>query len=217
MTQHDAHASVPVEAWFDFGSQYSYLSLLRIGEVARVHGVQVQLRPFLLGPVFRSLGWSTSPFVLQKAKGEYAWRDVQRRAAGYGLPWRGKPAAFPRSSVLPARIAQWAGDQPWCLAFCQAVFRLNFLEDREIDAPEPMRALLAGMGLPASAILEEAQSEANKLRLRARTQHAQDIGIFGAPSFIVAGELFWGDDRMEDAFAHAARVPFRDGGPLQDR
>lgn len=189
-----------LDFWFEFGSQYSYLSVMRIGPLAAAHGVDVRWRPFLLGPIFRSLGWNTSPFVLQKQKGEYAWKDLERQARKYGLPWR-RPSQFPRSAVLPARIALLGAQQPWSEAFAREAISLNFVHDEEIDAEPAMRRVLDGLGLPSSEILAQAQSDENKLRLRQQTEEAQRLGIFGAPTFMVRGEMFWGNDRLEDALA----------------
>lgn len=191
-----------LDFWFDFGSNYSYLSTMRIEEAAAAHGVALRWQPFLLGPVFRALGWETSPFVLQKEKGDYAWKDMVRQCRKYGLPWR-RPSNFPRAAVLPLRIALAGAGQPWIGEFCRRTMQLNFAEDRDIDAPETMAALLADMGLPAHRVIDEALSDANKLRLRRQTETAMEKGIFGAPTFFVGDEMFWGNDRLDDALAFA--------------
>ncbi|MGQ2998848.1 2-hydroxychromene-2-carboxylate isomerase [Variovorax sp.] len=191
-----------LDFWFDFGSNYSYLSAMRIEQAAAAHGVALRWQPFLLGPVFRALGWETSPFVLQKEKGDYVWKDMVRQCRKYGLPWQ-RPSNFPRAAVLPLRIALAGAGQPWIGEFCRRTMRLNFAEDRDIDAPETMAALLADMGLPAHRVIDEALSDANKLRLRRQTETAMEKGIFGAPTFFVGDEMFWGNDRLDDALAFA--------------
>lgn len=102
MTTHRA-----IEFWFEFGSNYSYLSALRIDALARAAGVEVLWRPFLLGPIFRELGWSSSPFVLQPAKGRYVWRDMEREAAKYDLPWR-RPSVFRAAPCCRCGLRRWA-------------------------------------------------------------------------------------------------------------
>lgn len=191
-----------LDFWFDFGSNYSYLSAMRIEQAAAAHGVALRWQPFLLGPVFRALGWETSPFVLQKEKGDYVWKDMVRQCRKYGLPWQ-RPSNFPRAAVLPLRIALAGAGQPWIGEFCRRTMRLNFAEDRDIDAPETMAALLADMDLPAHRVIDEALSDANKLRLRRQTETAMEKGIFGAPTFFVGDEMFWGNDRLDDALAFA--------------
>ncbi len=192
-----------IEFWFEFGSMYSYLSVMRIEDAARRHGVRIVWKPFLLGPIFRALGMETSPFVLQKEKGAYVWRDMARQCHKYGLPWR-QPGTFPRIGLLPARIALLGAGAPWIGAFCREVMALNFVLDADIGAPERLGAILAGLGLPAAEILERAQAAPVKAGLRAQTEAARARGVFGAPSFFVGSEMFWGNDRMDDALVFAA-------------
>jgi 2-hydroxychromene-2-carboxylate isomerase len=192
-----------IEFWFEFGSNYSYLSVMRIEAAAAQCDVTVRWKPFLLGPIFRSLGWSTSPFVLQKAKGDYVWTDMARQCRKHGLPWQ-RPTEFPRSSLLPARVALIGADQPWMGAYCRRIMSLNFAEDRAIDDPQRVAEVLNQLHLPAPMILDQAQSDANKLKLRQQTEAAQAKGIFGAPTFFVGDEMFWGDDRLDDALVSAS-------------
>src|SRR4029077_17829199 len=96
----DERTRANVEFWFEFASTYSYLSVMRIDDLVRPSGVRIVWRPFLLGPIFRSLGWSTSPFLLLKEKGTYMWTDMERQCRKFGLPWQ-RPTEFPRLSVLP--------------------------------------------------------------------------------------------------------------------
>ena len=191
-----------IEFWFEFGSNYSYLSVMRIEAAAAQRGVTVRWKPFLLGPIFRSLGWSTSPFVLQKAKGDYVWIDMARHCQKHGLPWQ-RPTEFPRSALLPLRVALVGAEQPWIGAYCRRIMSLNFAEDRAIDDPIIVAEVLMQLGLDAQTILDEAQSDANKLKLRQQTEAAQAKGIFGAPTFFVGDEMFWGDDRLDDALVSA--------------
>jgi 2-hydroxychromene-2-carboxylate isomerase len=193
----------PVELWFEFASTYSYLSVARIEAVAEAAGIELRWRPFLLGPIFRDLGWSDSPFNLQPAKGRYMWRDLERLCEGYGLPFR-RPSVFPRNGLLAARVAcAVAEGEPWLPGFVRSVFRANFAEDRDIGDVAVVRRCLEAAGAGADAVLARAESEDVRRRLRERTERARDIGIFGAPSFVVGDELFWGNDRMGDAVAYA--------------
>ena len=192
-----------IEFWFEFGSNYSYLSVMRIEEAARKFGVTIAWKPFLLGPIFRSLGMENSPFVLQKEKGAYVWRDMARECRKYGLRWT-QPTTFPRPGVLPSRLALLGVDHPWIGAFCCRVMELNWVLDQDINQPEPMRRILTELGLPADALLEQAQSEPIKSRLREQTDQARLKGIFGAPTFFVDSEMFWGNDRLDDALRLAA-------------
>jgi len=194
-----------LDFWFEFGSNYSYLSVMRIRKAAAACGVGVRWKPFLLGPIFKSFGWATSPFVLQKAKGDYVWRDMDRRCKKAGIPWR-KPTTFPRSALLPLRVAILGAEQDWIDDYCRRVMLLNFAEDRDIDAPGTVEEVLIQLRLPAARILNDAQSDANKLKLREQTERAKAKGIFGAPTFFVGDEMFWGDDRLDDALEASASM-----------
>ena len=190
-----------VEFWFEFASTYSYLSVMRIERAAEAAGVDIEWKPFLLGPVFLALGWNDSPFNIYPPKGRYMWRDLARLAEGYGLPFQ-MPSRFPRSALLAARVALLGTHETWMGDFSRAVMRANFAEDLDIAEPKVIRAILDGLGLPADALLEAAGSEDNKRALKRQTAKAGELGLFGAPSFITAdGELFWGNDRLEDALA----------------
>jgi len=192
-----------IEFWFEFASNYSYLSVMRIEDAARQSGVRIVWKPFLLGPIFRDLGFETSPFVLQKEKGAYVWRDMARQCRKYGLGWV-QPTTFPRLGVLPARIALLGAEQPWIGAFCRQVMELNFALDKDINQPDRMAGILTELGLPALDILNQAQAEPIKKLLREQTGAARARGVFGAPTFFVGTEMFWGNDRLEDALAFAA-------------
>ena len=203
-------ASPEIEFWFDFASSYSYLSVMRIEDAAATIGAKVVWRPFMLGPIFNSFGWDNSPFVLQNEKGEYMWKDMVRECRKYGLPWN-RPSTFPRLSTLPARVAIVAADKPWVGEYCRRIMLLNFASDRDIHSQEAVGDVLINLGLPALQILSEAQSATNKPRLRQQTETAKVKRIFGAPTFLVNNELFWGNDRLDDALHFARqRVQERD-------
>jgi len=194
-------AASALEFWFEFGSTYSYLSAFRIEDA---EGVQISWRPFLLGPIFEEQGWNDSPFNVYPAKGRYMWRDIERQCAKYRIPFT-KPSRFPRNGLLAARAAclAKATSARWLPGFVRAVFRANFAEDREIGDVVEIRSILDELGQPGAELVEQAQMPENKQRLCEHTQRAIELGIFGAPSFVVEGELFWGNDRLEDALEWA--------------
>jgi 2-hydroxychromene-2-carboxylate isomerase len=194
--------SPSLEFWFDLSSNYSYLSVMRIEAMAQRSGVVVQWRPFLLGPIFEALGWEAPPFVVQKEKGAYVWQDMKRLCRKYDIPWQ-QPSVFPRRAVLPTRIAVLGSGEAWLPAWCRAVMVRNYGEDREVDTQEAVIEMLAQLGLPAPRIVEDSLGDANRQRLREATQAARDRGIFGAPTFFVGDEMFWGNDRLEDALEAA--------------
>ena len=194
-----------VEFWFEFASTYSYLSVMRIERAAAATGVDIEWKPFLLGPVFLALGWNDSPFNIYPPKGRYMWRDLERLAEKEGLPFR-HPSRFPRNGLLAARVALVGVEEGWVAPFARAVMTANFAEDREIGEEAVIGEILGTLGLPAAEVITRAQADANKLALRCQTERAAELGLFGAPSFRVGEELFWGNDRLEDALAWARRA-----------
>ena len=199
-----------MQFWFEFASTYSYPAALRVEALAHQHGVPLEWKAFLLGPIFQAQGWNDSPFNLFPVQGRSMWRDLERICADLGLPFR-RPSRFPRNSVLAARLACRFAAEPWLPEFVRAVFRANFAEDRDIARPEVLEHCLDGLGLRGSELLQQAQSPDGKTLLRAQTERAVALGIFGAPTFIVGDELFWGNDRLEAALAWAMRQPEETG------
>jgi len=194
-----------IEFWFEFASTYSWLAAERIEGLATAAGVGIEWRPFLLGPIFAAQGWNNSPFNIYPVKGRYMWRDMERLTADHGLKLR-QPSAFPRNGLLAARIALAHDEAPWIGDFVRGVYRANFAEDREISDPAVIASILTGLNVDPAAATEAAALDANKARLKAQTERAQRLGLFGAPSFTVGDELFWGNDRLEQALAFARRA-----------
>ncbi|HEX4336136.1 MAG TPA: 2-hydroxychromene-2-carboxylate isomerase [Polyangiaceae bacterium] len=194
-------AEPTLEYWFEFASTYSHVATHRLEPLARAAGVKLVWRPFLLGPIFKGLGWNTSPFNLQPAKGAYMWRDVARESEKHGIPFR-KPSEFPRNGLLAARVVTASEAEPFLPELVRAVYLANFRDDRDISDASVVRELLVAVGSDApDALLARAGSPEVKDLLRRRTDDAIARGTFGAPSFFANGELFWGNDRLEDALA----------------
>jgi len=203
-----------LEFWYEFASTYSYLAAMRIERLAQEAGVEIVWRPFLLGPVFKAQGWDTSPFNLYPDKGRYMWRDMEREAVRYGLPIY-KPNPFPQNGLLAARIALAGLDRGWTPVFSKAVYAAEFGEGRNISDREVLSGLLVSLGLDAKEVIAEAKSDPNKIRLRRLNEEAQRRGIFGAPTFFAEdGEMFWGNDRLEQALDWAATHARRSEIPL---
>jgi 2-hydroxychromene-2-carboxylate isomerase len=194
----------PVEFWFEFASTYSYPAAMQIEAACAAHGVPLVWRPFLLGPVFGAQGMTDSPFNLYPVKGAYMWRDLDRICEAAGLPLQ-KPSTFPRGSMLAARISAANADAGWIGDFVRAVFSANFAEDLDIGQAEVIGSVLEALGQDAASIIENAGTTETKQALRDLTEDAIARGIFGAPSFTVGDELFWGHDRMAIALEEATR------------
>jgi len=197
-----AHASPSqptLQVWFEFASTYSHVAVQRIDAAIAGRGIRLEWRPFLLGPIFHQQGWDDSPFNIYPAKGAYMWRDLERLCEKHGIPFR-KPSRFPRGGLLASRVAIAAEREPWLEDFIQRVYLASFAEDREISSPDVLMDLLQDVGCATASVwIERAEAPEIKLRLREQTEQAIALGIFGAPSFVARGELFWGQDRLEDA------------------
>jgi 2-hydroxychromene-2-carboxylate isomerase len=192
-----------IDFWFDFASTYSYPAAMRIRPLADEAGVAVRFRPFLLGPIFKAQGWTTSPFNLFPAKGQNMWRDLERTCSDDRLPFR-RPSPFPQNSVLAARVALVGLNEGWGEQFCLDVFRAEFGQGRSIDDASVLADVLSHLNVAPETSLAAATSDDNKLKLRAQTEQAQQLGVFGAPTFTTAdGELFWGNDRLGRALLWA--------------
>ncbi|HEX4971365.1 MAG TPA: 2-hydroxychromene-2-carboxylate isomerase [Steroidobacteraceae bacterium] len=189
-----------LEFWFEFASTYSHVTAQRIEAVARAAGVTVVWKPFLLGPIFRKQGWNDSPFNIYPAKGVYMWQDLERQCAKHGVPFR-KPSVFPRPSLLATRIAMTLESSPQRVAeFSRRVFLANFHDDVDTTNDDIVRGVLQSLGWPdVERVLAQAISTETKERLRRRSDEAFERGIFGAPTFLIGSELYWGNDRLEDA------------------
>jgi len=189
-----------MEFWFEFASTYSYPAAMRVERLTRAAGVPLVWRTFLLGPIFKSQGWSDSPFNLLPVKGRYMWRDLERISDADGIGFR-RPSAFPRSSLVAARIACRYHDEPWLPEFVRRVYQANFADDRDISDKTVIADCLSHAGADAQSVLAVAETDEAKAQLRRQTEKAATLGIFGAPTFVVDGELFWGNDRLEQALA----------------
>jgi 2-hydroxychromene-2-carboxylate isomerase len=195
--------SPALDFWFDFASTYTYPAALRIGTLAEEAGVAINFRPFLLGPIFKAQGWTTSPFNLYPAKGSYMLRDLERICADLAVPFV-RPDPFPQNSLIAARVALVGLRELWGEEYCLEVFRSQFGEGQRIDDAEAIGRILARLEIAPGPVLKAALGDENKTRLRDQTDEAARRGIFGAPTFATAdGELFWGNDRLERALLWA--------------
>lgn len=193
-----------LEFWFEFASTYSYPAAMRVERAASEAGIPLVWRSFLLGPIFQAQGWDNSPFNLYPAKGRYMWRDLERICEAEGIAWK-RPSVFPRGSLLATRIACRYADAAWIGDFIRDVYEANFARDEPIGEAAVIASSLERAGQAPQPILEAAATEVAKDQLRQQTEKAVRLGIFGAPTFVVGDELFWGGDRIEQAIAWHAR------------
>jgi len=192
-----------VEFWYEFASTYSYPAAMRIARVAEADGVSVRWRPFLLGPIFGSQGWNDSPFNIYPAKGRNMWRDLERICKAEGLKLTQPPFRFPQNGLKAARIALALEEEGWTPEFSRMVYTANFAEQKDITDDGVLAEILTRLGRNVDAVITAANSAENKERLKRQTEEAIARGIYGAPSFTVGDELFWGNDRLDQAIEWA--------------
>ncbi len=192
-----------LDFWYEFASTYSYLSAMRVEDLAREAGVEVRWRPFLLGPLLKRQGWTTSPFVEQKEKGRYMIRDMERICEARDLAFQ-MPEPFPQNGLYAARAALIGEDEGWAGRFSRLVFTEQFTGVMQLDDRTARGTCLTAIGLDGDELLARAEDPEIKQRLRTQTGDAQALGLFGAPTFLTEdNEMFWGDDRLEQAIAWA--------------
>jgi 2-hydroxychromene-2-carboxylate isomerase len=195
-----------LDFWFEFASTYSYPAAMRIGRLAQEADVAVRWRPFLLGPIFGAQGWNDSPFNIYPIKGRYMWRDMERICARENLPLKLPPFRFPQNGLKAARLALAGEADGWIEPFVRAVYTANFAEQKDIADDATLAGILRRIGVDADKAVTAANAPENKERLKRQTEEAIARGIFGAPSFTLGDELFWGNDRLEEAIAWATRA-----------
>ena len=188
-----------LEFWYDFASTYSYLSAMRIEALAGDRGVSLEWKPFLLGPIFNAQGWTTSPFNIYPKRGRYMVRDIERIAQSRGMSFK-LAEPFPQSGLAAARLAMIAARDGWAPAFTREVYLLQFRDGADISEMGTLVKALGAVGQDAERLLAQIHEPAVKDALRAQTEKAAALGLFGAPTFVTEdGEMFWGDDRLEQA------------------
>jgi 2-hydroxychromene-2-carboxylate isomerase len=197
----------PLEFWFDFASPYSHVGALRVEASCAAAGLPFVWRPFLLGPIFQAQGFATSPFNTQPARKAYMWRDLERLCVKYGLPAFKAPAVFPQRSVLVNRLGCALLGHPRCGDFVRAAFTAEFSAGLDLNEAPVLARVLGQLGLEAAPWLEKAESPEVKAQLRSFTDEAGRRGVFGAPNLFMGDELFFGQDRLEDAIAWARAQP----------
>jgi 2-hydroxychromene-2-carboxylate isomerase len=188
-----------IDFWFTMGSTYSYLSAMRVPGVEKSAGVSFRWRPFHLLVILQEM--KHVPFADKPAKCTYMWRDLERRAAMYKIPIK-VPAPYPAKQSIMANLVAVVGmREGWGPDFVRAAYRHWFQQGEETGSEPNISKSLRDIGQDAGRVLLLANSEATKAALTTETHVAKELGIFGSPTFCVGRELFWGDDRLEDAIS----------------
>jgi 2-hydroxychromene-2-carboxylate isomerase len=188
-----------MDFYFFIGSTYSYLSVNRAEALAAQAGVELVWRPFSVRTLMREQ--NNIPFAGKPVKMKYMWRDLERRAARFGVPFDGVPPYPIDPSELANHVATLAAGEGWCREFTQAAYRKWFLEKRDPGEAANLREILTALGRDAEQCIARASDESVRQRYSAATERARQLGVFGSPTFAVGEEIFWGDDRLDDALA----------------
>ena len=188
--------------YFDLGSPYAYLAAERISGLFAEAGLeQPEWQPILLGGLFQHFGrdsWANGP---GRAEGI---AEVERRAAEYGLPPLVWPEPWPGNTLLAMRAATFAKQTGRTVSFALAGFRQAFAAGRDLTEPDNVAVAAAACELHPKALAKAVGTDGVKKALREATDRAAELGVVGVPSLVVGGEVFWGDDKLEEAVSAAS-------------
>ena len=191
--------SGPIDFWFSIGSTYTYLTVMRIEGVARRSDLSFRWRPFDVRAVM--LAMDNIPFSTKPIKARYMWRDLERRASLYGVPWSSIPPYPLKHLTFANRVALIGTKEGWCADYVRAAYRRWFGKGCDVSVDPDLSGSLRDIGQDPKRVLALAASDEWKMSLKTETDAASALGIFGAPTFAVGEEIFWGDDRLDDAIA----------------
>ena len=186
-------------AWLSIGSTYTYLTDLRLEQVIARHDVDILVKPISIRSIMREM--DNSPFPPSKPeKVQYMWRDIERRAAGYGLPAPKVPAPYPLTHFDRANLfGVVMTKQGRYIEYLRETYSSWFLNGHEAGGTENLSYCCKRLKLDYDTMLAAVNSLEVRQIYENNTKEARQFGIFGVPSFSINGEIFWGDDRLEDA------------------
>jgi 2-hydroxychromene-2-carboxylate isomerase len=203
LAEHIMTTDSEIDFWFSIGSTYTYLAVSRLNQVAADTGIRFRWRPFGLRAILQEM--DNIPFATKPTKLAYMWRDVERRASLYGLSIN-VPTPYPlREFDLANRVAIVGQKEGWCAAYVRATYQRWFQNGMEAGSEPNLSESLIEAGQHPARVIALARSDAIGEAYAEATQEARRLKIFGSPSFVTHGELFWGDDRLEDAVAWHTR------------
>jgi 2-hydroxychromene-2-carboxylate isomerase len=197
-----ANLSPRATFYFDLGSPYAYLTAARVSGLFTEAGLeQPEWVPILLGGLFQRFdrdSWGNGP---ERTAG---MAEIERRAATYGLPPLAWPEPWPGNMLMAMRAATFAKQTGRAVSFALAAFRQAFAAGRDLSEADNVLIAAAACELHPNALLKAVETRQVKEALREDTERAGDLGVIGVPSLVIDGEVFWGDDRVEEAVAAAS-------------
>ena len=188
-----------INFWFSIGSTYTYLTVNRLHEVAKKENIKFNWHPFSVRKIMMDM--DNIPFTppAKKIKSDYMWRDIERRAKFYGFEAK-VPAPYPLKEFdLANQIAILGLDKSWGVDYVRLTYKKWFQEGKEPAIEPSISEVCKELKLNKDEIISEAKTKLIEDKYLANTNSARENKIFGSPSFVVKNEIFWGDDRMEDA------------------
>jgi 2-hydroxychromene-2-carboxylate isomerase len=186
-----------LDFFFFYGSVYTYLAVMRIDELAASAGIAVNWRPFNLREIL--IEQNNTAFARNPVRMNYCWRDVERRAARHGLDFVARPPYPVDPELLALRVGVIAAAEGWCSDYTRATYRSWFLQHKATGLPGHVEDVLVSLQKPAQDVMARARTAEVDKRLSEQTDAARSLGIFGSPTFAIGTEIFWGDDRLEEA------------------
>lgn len=194
----------PITIWLSIGSTYSYLTALRINAIKQEKGLNLLVKPISIRAIMKSM--DNIPFPpSKKTKVDYMWRDIERRAEWYGLPKPKLPAPYPLQAFDQAnKVGIVLNQKGKYLEYFEETYRIWFVSGIEAGSEENLRLVFNSMQLNYEDIMHQAGDGIIQKIYEENTEEAKQLGVFGAPSFSVGNEIFWGDDRLEDAIRFSA-------------
>ncbi len=186
-----------IEFWFSVGSTYSFLSIMRLADVETETGISFDWRPFSVRAIMTEM--DNIPFANKPIKARYMWRDIGRRAEKYGIE-AVLPAPYPLQQFdLANRVAIVGRQEGWCRDYVIATYRRWFQHGQPAGSEPNLTESLAEIDQRPERVIELANTPEIEVAYLESTDEARSRGIFGSPTYVVGRELFWGDDRLEDA------------------
>ena len=195
-----------ITAWLSIGSTYTYLTAMRMGSVQIQQDLKFHIKPISIREIMKSM--DNIPFPpSKKAKADYMWRDIQRRAKFYSIPEPSSQVPYPLQNFDKANLVGIVMNKRGkYLEYLKETYRLWFLKGIEAGSEENLRSVFSTLNIELDDVLQEASSDKTFSAYEKETELARVKGIFGAPSFTVKDEIFWGDDRLEDAIRYAKGI-----------
>ena len=190
-----------IEFWFSIGSTYTYLSVSRLSSLQKDNNILFDWNPFSVRQLMMEM--NNIPFTPpeKKFKSDYMWRDIFRRAQNYNLKPK-IPAPYPLKNFdLANQIAVYGINEGWCEEYVKLTYKYWFEYGVEAGSEECIDKVCEDMKFNPNDLIEKSSSDEIVKKYNAQTNKARKLGIFGSPSFISKGDIFWGDDRLEDAIS----------------